>query len=584
MNKWAVFFLVLAAAVQSPAETNAPVRLAVVSETSEAMAAADVLTAQLSGYDKIQLLERDQIEKVYREQGMSEANRDDLKVGRILGADGLLLLNVVRTPQTTNLTARLVAVKPGVVLTDGSFPWPLKDTAQWADAAVTYLDSFLPKLTVLAKDAIPISIVNLRAAVSSTDEQETERDLKLLTIQRLSQERQFFVLERQKMQLLGAVKELKSDESAFWDGNYLLDGTIDQNGYSKDTVTINARLTPPKGGAPLSFIVVGSRTNLAEVVNRLATNVTALLKVSSTVAEWNASDEAAQYFDEANWALRWRIYPEAQAAADSAWALGKHDMDCAIMRVKAYLMQVTANAVGYQQGEMSFDCLGGYDARNRPLGPPVSKASVEAQIKQMAGEYPYGVRGKTNFVASQNLWVFDYVFADKLPDPKNIECARRALEFYYQFSRSSPEGEPRVLWKETAQERGVGWHDWHNSDWYQLGVDSLVAASMVLQNFNFSPESENSVPDELTELRTQARSVAELISKSPSVQDSYFVGDRIAARDELAYTIGGENPKYSSIFGCEVTWGCFWQEHPEDTIELYRRLMSSPVFCYIHQN
>ncbi len=343
MNKWAMVLLVLAAAVTSPAETNASVRLALVSETSEAMTAADVLTAQLSRNDQIQLLERDQIEKVYREQGMSEANRDDLKVGRILGADGLLLLNVVRTPQTTNLTARLVAVKPGVVLTDGSFPWPLKDTAQWADSAATYLNSFLPKLTVLAKDAIPISIVNLRAAISATDEQETERDLKSLTIQRFSQERQLFVLERQKMQLLSAEKELKSDESAFWDGSYLLDGIVDQNGYSKNTLTINARLTPPKGAAPLSFEVSGSRTNLSEVVKRLAVKVTELLNVSSTVPEWSAANEAAQYFDEAKWALRWGLNSEAEMAADSAWALGKHDMDCAIVRVKAY-DEVAANA------------------------------------------------------------------------------------------------------------------------------------------------------------------------------------------------------------------------------------------------
>ena len=125
----------------------------------------------------------------------------------------------------------------------------------------TYLNSFLPKLALLPKDAIPISVVNLRSAVQSAEAQEAERQLKLLAIQRLSQERQFFVLERQRMQLLSEEKELKADESAFWNGSYLLEGVVDQNGYSKDTITINARLTPPKGGAPLLFEVSGSRTN-----------------------------------------------------------------------------------------------------------------------------------------------------------------------------------------------------------------------------------------------------------------------------------------------------------------------------------
>ena len=542
MKKWLLLLLLSIAAVKLSAQTNAPVRLALIAESEEAMTVADVLTAQFSGNQKIQLLERDEIEKAYHEQGMSAANRDDLKLGRILGADGLLLLDIARTPGTTNLTVRLVAVRPGVVLTDGSFSWPLKDITQWADSVAAYLQSFLPKLTVLAKDAIPISVVNLRAAVSSADEQETERELKLLAIQRLSQERQFFVLERQRMQLLSGEKELKSEESAFWDGSYLLDGTVDQNGYSRDTVTINARLTPPKGGAPLSFVVNGSRTNLAEVVNRLAKNVTALLKVNSTVEEWNAPDEAAQYFDEAKWALRWGIYPEAQAAADSAWALGKKDLACDLVRIRAYISQVpevvAPNLYYYQNQD---------DYRNQKMDP-------------------------------------HYVHINEPPDPKYCDIASYALNCYYEFSRVSPDGEPRVLWKETAQARGLGWHDWHISDWYQLGIDSLTAASRVLQHFNYHPESQKPVADKLADLRAQARSVAELISRSPSVHDSFFVGDRIAARDELTYTISDESPKRSSIFDCEVEWGCFWQERPEDTIELYRTLMSSPVYSYIHEN
>ena len=309
------------------AQTDAPVRLALMTESEEAAPAADVLTAQLSRNPDIQLLERNEIDKVYREQGLSAANRDYLKLGRLLAADGLLLLNVVRTPQTTNLTARLVAVKPGVVLADEGFSWPLAQMNEWSASFAERLGWLLPKLTVLAKDAIPISVVNLRSAISSAEAQETERQLKLLVIQRLSQERQLFVLERQRMQLLSEEKELKSDESAFWDGSYLLEGVVDQNGYSKETVTVNARLTPPKGRAPLLFEISGSRTNLAEVINRLATKVTELLKVNSTVTEWNAADEAQQYFEEAKWALRWGLYSEAQAAADSAWALGKHDLD-----------------------------------------------------------------------------------------------------------------------------------------------------------------------------------------------------------------------------------------------------------------
>ena len=502
---------------------------------------------------------------------MSAANRDDLKLGRILGADGLLLLDVVRTKQATNLMTRLIAVKPGVILTDGSFPWPLKDTAQWAESVSTYLNSFLPKLSLLVKDAIPISVVNLRSAISSADAVETERQLKLLTIQRLSQERQFFVLERQKMQLLGEEKELKSDESAFWDGSYLLDGVIDQNGFSKDTITINARLTPPKGGAPMSIEASGSRTNFSEVINQLAVKIIEALKINSTAKEWSSTDESAQFFDEAKWALKWGVYSEAEAAADSAWALGKKNLACALVRVQSYVSEVSANVAGYESTEETYN-PGGYDANGAPVGPPPSETEVQFGIRKMLDQHNWGIACKEIQSESKSAKTVQYAFADKPPDSKNIDCALRALELYYEFSQNSSEDD---LIKVASEGSG-----WKNSDWYNLGIEDLVAASQVLQNFNFFPEAQKPAADKLAELRALARSVAKWISESSSVHDSYFVGDRLATHDELANTVE-ESP---NIFKCEVKWGYLWQEQPEDCVALYRELISSPVFSYIHKD
>ncbi|HTV39601.1 MAG TPA: hypothetical protein VMF08_03425 [Candidatus Sulfotelmatobacter sp.] len=313
---------------RSFAQTNVPVKLALIAESGEAAEAVDVMTAQLSGDRRFQLLDRDEIDRVYREQGLSAANRNDLKLGRILGADGLLLINVFTprqpalAPSSTQprerITVRLVAINPGVILAEGAFAWSAKDAVEWPKSAAAYLDSYLPKLSVSAGDAVAISIVNLRSAIQSRETAQTEHTLKMLVIERLSHEPRVFVLERQKLQLLAEEKDLKADTSAFWDGSYLLDGVVDQNGYSRDTITINARLTPPRGGQPLLFEVSGSRTNLAEVVNALAARVTGMLNIQSTATPWNAADEASSYFDEANWALKWEMYGEAQAASESA--------------------------------------------------------------------------------------------------------------------------------------------------------------------------------------------------------------------------------------------------------------------------
>jgi len=545
MKQVLFIFVVVAFTIRLPGQTNVPVRLALVTESAETSAAADVLTAELSSHKNLQLLERNEIEKVYREQGLSAGNKDYLKLGQILGADGLLLFEVVRTRQATNLMARLIAVKPGVILTDGSFPWPLKDTIQWAESISTYLNLFLPKLSVLAKDAIPISVVNLRSAVASAEGAEAERQLKLLTIQRLSQDKDLFVLERQRMQLVSEEKVLKTDDSAFWNGSYLLEGVVDQNGYSKETITVNARLTPPKGGAPLLFEVSGSRTNLSEVINRLAAKVTELLKVNSNVSEWSAAEEAAKYFDEAKWALRWGVLPEAQAAADSAWALGKRDVDCAIVRVKAY--EVPPDTGGYQHGEYT--------------NPSDTNEVVQTAIEEAGPNHIWGLTlHEQNFGETK---VVKYVSVGKFPDPKSIDFAIRALELYYEFSRTLPQDEPKA-----------------GSAWYYLGVEDLTVASQVLQHFQFVPESQKLAAEKLAELRALARSTAELISKSPTVHDSYFVGDRVVTHDELAQTI----EEHPNIFRCKVNWGCFWQEKPDDCIAIYHELMSSPAFCYIHDD
>jgi hypothetical protein len=84
------------------------------------------------------------------------------------------------------------------------------------------------------------------------------------------------------------------------------------------------------------------------LINQLAAKVIEALKVNPTIKEWSDADEAAQYYDEAKWALRWGVLKEAQAAADSAWALGKHDQNCATIRIKSYETPIHC---GYRNGE-----------------------------------------------------------------------------------------------------------------------------------------------------------------------------------------------------------------------------------------
>ncbi len=334
------------------AQTNdAPPRLAIISEAKTTGALADLLAVELSRQPELRLLERAQIEKVYREQGLAGGNRDYLKLGQLLGADGLLLLETGREGTNEWLRIQLVAVKPGVLLSSERYPWPIPNLAPWAGGVSTHLNPLLPKLGVLAKDAVPISVVNLRSAIQSSESRETERQLTLLAIERLSRERRLFVLERRRMQLLTGEKDLNGlDDTAFWDGSYLLDGGVDRNGLAQDTITISARLVPPGGAAPLPIEAAGNRTNLAEVINHLADGILKALTINRDPAPWEPADEANQFYAEAQWAYRWKLYPQAQAAAESAWALGRRTPEAAQLLVRAYVESMPDSSVNGDDG------------------------------------------------------------------------------------------------------------------------------------------------------------------------------------------------------------------------------------------
>jgi hypothetical protein len=524
-------FVALAGTTCLRAQTNEPVKLALVAETGTAAAAVDMLTAELSGQPALQLLERTDIERVYREQGLSAENLDSLKLGKVLGADGVMIVSSVdeesnspmpsfggiarggaRQPNQV-LETRLIAVKPGVILGSSRSVYRAQELPAWAKAVAAHFAPDFPKLGVLAKDALPISVVNLRSAADSAQNRETERTLTLLTIQRLARERSLFVLERRRMQVLSAEKDLKLDESAFWNGSYLLEGVVDPQGYSKEQVTLDVRLVPPKGGAPIQIRTSGSRTNLAETINQLAGRIVQALHLTPTLKEWNTAEEAAQFFAEAQWALRWELFDTAQAPAESAWALGKRDMDCATLRVKACLAPPT------------------YDTRKRG----------SLTIRNLTPTRADAVRTP--------------------PDAASADRAQRALELFLEYSRTLPPDTMKT-----------------DSPWYRLGVDDLTLASRWLQQFWLVPQAQQTARANLERLRGSARAVADWLAGLPSARAGYYVTNRVVNGDEVyrAFVVN------SNLFSCALDLGCFWQERPEDTLALYRELMQGALFARIH--
>ena len=145
-------FLLLLAALLPFATFAAepPVRLAIIVENPAAMMAGDLLTVALSKEPEITLLERAQIDQVLREQALSAASgRDYVKLGEILGADGLLIMEVIDREGRKLLSSRLVAVKPGVALAVADYDFPLAEPGPWSGLVAKQFAPLFPKLGVL---------------------------------------------------------------------------------------------------------------------------------------------------------------------------------------------------------------------------------------------------------------------------------------------------------------------------------------------------------------------------------------------------------------------------------------------------
>ena len=299
------------------------------------------------------------------------------------------------------------------------------------------------------------------------------------------------------------------------------------------------------------FEVKGSRTNISEMVNLLTAKISELLKASGRAQGWNASDEATQYFEEAKWALKWGLLPEAQMASDSSWALAKRDLDCARLRVQSYLPEILSGVHDFENSSLT--------------------VSEGADLNEIRREIERVRHTRAGAVFSLDGATLNYIALEKAPEPKAIDRALKPLTLYEELSHE--------LAEELKSSRDKG--EEAAGAWFALGVDDLTAAAKVLERYQFVPGSEQPVAKKLAELRERARSVDQLISDVSLIRNHYYLTEGALPKysDVTRYVSDGKN-----VLQCEVEWGCFWQETPEDCLSLYRDLLKSPAFCLIHRS
>ncbi|MEA3210512.1 MAG: hypothetical protein QOE70_3569 [Chthoniobacter sp.] len=306
-------------------------RLAILAE-GEARAVADLLTVRLSAEAEVALVERAEIDRIVAEQklvarGLAEA----VQLGRLLRADGVLVLSQIAQPHGSALACRLVAVETGVILDSQLAPPALKDPGEWVPALAEAVHRAQPKLEVRAVQAVPISVAGLRASAGL---EADETPFAALLIHALAQQPGFVVLERHRLDALAQEKEFGPDVAApFWSSRLLLGGSLERDPERPDGLLVKARLQPPRGVA-IEFSVTGARANPGALAQDVARRTAEALRQPWSAAPWDAGAEAGRFAREARAAYAVGLWELAESAAGAAWALGRREAELARLRYR----------------------------------------------------------------------------------------------------------------------------------------------------------------------------------------------------------------------------------------------------------
>jgi hypothetical protein len=185
----------------------ATVRMAVVSDAGSQNLAA-LVTTELSGNPDINLVERDDLAKIGDELKLQQlAGSDAVALGKLIGADGLLFIG--KGP--SGLQVRFTAVGLGYALFDDQVESSV-DLSQAAKALAHRVEGYAPKLKLSPAQAVPISVLNLRADYATGDSATVERKLTLLLESRLASLPEYVVLERRRDGLAQAGHSLRGCE------------------------------------------------------------------------------------------------------------------------------------------------------------------------------------------------------------------------------------------------------------------------------------------------------------------------------------------------------------------------------------
>lgn len=273
-----------------------------------------LLTAALSNHSDIVVLEREEVDKIFREQNLQVAGltaQEGIHLGGILKADALALLDI----NTSGLTTRLVDVNSGAILLWTTDPAPVMDPTTWGSLRAEEIAKLAVKLGSSSTKAIPISLMEINSPLAGAKAKILEENLNTLLASRLLANPSTLVLDRRNLQHAVTEHGFGAETQNFLNGARVIDGTIDENpaGFS-----LRMRLQAPDDTT--GQIVTVSGLDLIDVVEKANEEILKILQLPAR--PWKSAEEADRFVKEAKWAERNGMWEQAARSFEAAVALG----------------------------------------------------------------------------------------------------------------------------------------------------------------------------------------------------------------------------------------------------------------------
>ena len=118
LSFFSIFILLVTFCSTLRASEAEPVKLAIVGNTAQHHAIMDMLTEKFSRQLRLTLLERNDIDYIIKEHKFvaTALATNGLRIGQLLGADGVIIVSTVKVNDKDYIYLRLVSVKAGIII------------------------------------------------------------------------------------------------------------------------------------------------------------------------------------------------------------------------------------------------------------------------------------------------------------------------------------------------------------------------------------------------------------------------------------------------------------------------------------